>query len=89
VPTRTSASVLVECHAAGRTGIFLLGEHAADRARERRIEIDDIKHALRGATAATLQDNGRWKVSGGLDLEGDAVTFIVMLERGLLIVTLF
>jgi hypothetical protein len=26
---------------------------------------------------------------GGSDLEGDAVTFVVMLERGLLIVTLF
>jgi hypothetical protein len=80
---------LAECHAAGRTGIFLLGEHAADRARERNIGKEDIRNALGGSTSATLQDNGRWYVSGGADLEGDAVNFAVSFERGLVIVTLF
>jgi hypothetical protein len=41
-----------------------LFEHAADRARERWIEIDDIEHALRGATAATLQDNAGGRSPG-------------------------
>jgi hypothetical protein len=89
MPPSTPAAVLAECHAAGRTGIFLLGEHAADRAQERNLDIDDIRNALRGSTAAALQDNGRWKVSGGSDLEGEPIAFIVQFERGLLIVTLF
>jgi hypothetical protein len=89
VAPKSPAAVLAECHAAGRTGIFLLGEHAADRARERNLDIDDIRNALRGSTAAKLQDNGRWKVSGGSDLEGEPVTFAVTVERGLVIVTLF
>jgi hypothetical protein len=67
----------------------MLGEHGADSARKRNIDIHDIKHALVGSTKAFLQPNGRWNVSGGSDLEGDPVTLIVNVERGLLIVTLY
>lgn len=90
VPSETPSRILAECHAAGKTGVFLLGEHAADRARDRNLGIDDIRHALTAATAATFQpNNSRWKVSGGADLEGVPVTFIVRLEGGLLVITLY
>jgi len=89
VPPSTPAVVLGECHAAGQTGIFLLGQHAADRARERHIDIDDIRNALRGATQATLQDNGRWYVTGGVDLDGVSVDMAVSVQRGFVVITLF
>jgi hypothetical protein len=89
VAPKTAAAVLNECDSAGRTGIFLLGEHAADRARERNISKDDIRNALMHSSSATLQENGRWYVSGGADLDGDPINFALSFERGLLIVTLF
>lgn len=89
VPSVTAASVLADCHAVGQTGAFILGDHARDRARERNIRFGDIKNALRSATEALLQDNGRWQVSGGVALDGVPITFIVTVFRGFVIVTLF
>jgi hypothetical protein len=80
---------LDECRAAGRTGVFLLSEHAADRARGRNISPGDLRNALEGATSATLQENGRWYVVGGEDLDGDPINLAVSFERGMVIVTLF
>jgi uncharacterized protein DUF4258 len=79
----TADEVLAECHAAGRAGIFILSDHALDRANERNIRREDIRNALSQAAAATLPDNGRWLVTGGADLDGDAVTLVIRLYRGL------
>ena len=49
----------------------------------------DVRNALAGATSATLQDNGRWEITGGVDLEGIPVTLVVKVFGGLLVVTLF
>jgi hypothetical protein len=81
--------VLAECHAAGRTGIFILDDHALQRADERQLRRKDIRKALAEATQAALQDNARWHVSGGTDLDGEPVTLVVKLYRGLVIITLF
>jgi hypothetical protein len=85
----TADHVLAECHAAGRTGIFVLGDHALERADERKIGRRDLRNALSEANQATLQDNGRWLIDGGNDLDGDPVTLVVAFYRGLVIVTLY
>lgn len=87
--TKTPAAILAECHAAGVSGIFMMSGHAMDRAEERNIGRKDVRKVLANATAATLQNNGRWAITGGEDLEGVAVTLIVQLVNGLLVVTLF
>jgi hypothetical protein len=85
----TADHVLAECHAAGRTGIFVLGDHALERANERKIGRRDLRNALSEATRAALQNNGRWLVTGGSGLDGDPVTLVVTVYRGLVIVTLY
>lgn len=80
---------MAECHTAGRSGIFILGDHALDRADERNLRREDIRNALSQANDAALQDNGRWLVTGGTDLDGDAVTLVIVLHRGVVVITLF
>jgi hypothetical protein len=66
-----------------------MSDHAMDRAEERSIGRKDVRNALTGATAATLQDNGRWSITGGVDLDGVTVTLVVKVVGGILVVTLF
>lgn len=73
----------------GASGVFILGPHALLRARQGNIRPLDIRNALTGATAATLQDNDRMVGHGGVDLQGVPVTLIVSFYRGFLIVTLY
>lgn len=49
---------------------------------------DDVRHALTTATACTVAADDRWKV-GGVDLEGDALTAVVAIENGVIVVTVF
>ena len=60
-----------------------------NRADERNIGRKDVRNALSGAMAATLQDNGRWYITGGVDLEGVSVALVVKVVGGLLVITLF
>jgi hypothetical protein len=48
-----------------------------------------VRNALTEASSAALQNNGRWLVTGGTDLDGDPVTLVVTFYRGLVIVTLY
>jgi hypothetical protein len=49
---------------------------------------EDALHALAQAAACTEAESGRWRVTGN-DLDGDELTAIVVLENGVLVVTLF
>jgi hypothetical protein len=90
VPQHTPEFILAECHVAGKTGIFLFHGHALDRRGQRKIGRLDVRSALGGATTAEFQpDNGRWKVTGGADLDGVPVSVIVVYARGLLVITVF
>lgn len=70
---------------AGRLRIEL---HARQRMRERGASFADVKHALAGAQRCRLQENGRWRVDGE-DLDGDELTAVVVLESGVVVVTVF
>ncbi len=61
--------------------------HAWDRMDERGIAERDVLHVL-GSASCVAQANGTWKVPS-MDTAGDALTAVVVLEDGVLVVTLF
>ncbi len=56
--------------------------------RERGMTDRDLRRALMTATSCRLQPNGRWRVVSA-DLDGDAVDMIVVIDDGVIVVTLF
>lgn len=89
-PLHTPEFILAECIIAGTTGIFLFGGHALDRRGQRKLSRADVRNALAGATQAEFQtDKGRWKVTGGVDLDGEPVAIVVVFERGIIVITVF
>ena len=67
--------------------IVIARGHPGERAQERtRYQYGDIHAALSNAKSAKLQENGRWRVRGQ-DLDGDDLTIIVIIENGLIVVT--
>lgn len=72
------------------SGISIIGEHARDRMEERNIRRGDLLNALSGATTATFQpDKGRWKSSGGTDRDGDPLDMAIVMENGIVVITVF
>jgi hypothetical protein len=49
---------------------------------------EDVEHALREATGCEAEPEDRWKVQGA-DRDGDELTVVVVLEAGVLVVTVF
>ena len=71
--------------AAGR---IQLSSHARARCRERGLLFADVQAALSKAHGCREQDDGRWRVVGD-DLGGDELTAVVVLDDGVLVVTVF
>lgn len=70
-------------------GRILLTRHARERMRERGTRWKDVRHAL--ANAAACSDGnapGRWIIRSA-DLDGDAMTLVVGLQDGVVVVTLY
>jgi len=53
-----------------------------------RVRLDWRQRGCRRAKAV-LRENGRWVVTGGTDLDGEAVTLVVKLYGGRVIITLY
>jgi hypothetical protein len=49
----------------------------------------DVKNALVTGTTCVPEGHAKWRVSGGDDLESEPLTVVVVLEDGVLVVTLF
>ena len=62
--------------------------HGVPRMRERGASFQDLRHGLLVATACAVQPNGRWRLAT-VDLDGDELTLIVLVEDGVLVITLF
>ncbi len=62
---------------AGRDGTVHVSGHARDN--DDAVMVEDIQNALATAWAFTLQDNGRWRVTGK-DLDGNDLTVIVLID---------
>ncbi len=56
--------------------------------RQRGVQPRDVRHALSTAQACRRQDNDRWRVDS-IDLSGDELTVVVVIEEGVLVVTVF
>jgi len=64
------------------------GRHARERMQQRGAGREDVRHALVTATSCEARPEDRWKVAG-VDTAGDELTAIVVLEDGVVVVTLF
>lgn len=67
--------------------IRVLG-HARDRMSQRGVTYADLPHALMNARDCEEGANGRWKVCS-TDVSGEDLTVVLLIQTGLLIVTVF
>lgn len=80
------SDALKEARLVGGLGQFGLSRHAIERMRERNVTRRDIGKALQSATAAAL-DGERWCLTGGIDLDGDNLTVVIVFTGPGLVVT--
>jgi uncharacterized protein DUF4258 len=86
----TDAEALAAIWRMVRRGDIVFTRHAQDRMDERDASTDDVCNALLTAKGAAHEpQRDRWKVSGGTDLEGDALKVVVAIEADVIVVTLF
>jgi hypothetical protein len=62
--------------------------HARQRAALRGATVGHVLHALRNAAVCERGEGNRWKATGP-DLDGDDLTAVVVIEDGLVVVTVF
>lgn len=85
-----AADALEEARRAGATRRFVVSLHARQRQGTRSVQLGDIAAALASARSATYQaDRETWRIDGGLDLDGDELTVIVVFEDGVVVVTVY
>jgi hypothetical protein len=84
----TPAEALADVQGYASANRIRVEGHALQRMRERGVAVRDLRHALANATGCARADKGRWRVEGP-DLAGDEVTAIVVLEDGVIVVTVF
>ena len=83
-----SNTVLEDIRGYTRAGRVRFTPHAYFRMRTRHVRHDDAFHALENVFSCVALENDRWRVEGP-DLEGDALTLIVVVESGVLVITLY
>ncbi len=75
---------------AARYGRVILSRHAQDEAENANVQAMDIENAIRTATAAVPQENEKYRLEGGTDLDGGALTVVVReIQPGLFVITVF
>ena len=62
--------------------------HGVKRMRERGVSFRDLKHALMVGTRCSVQPDGRWRLVSQ-DLDGEALTLILFVDDGVLVITIF
>ncbi len=65
-----------------------IAPHAWERMAERGVRYEDMRHALANARSCKAQDEERWKVFGA-DIDGDDLVLIVVLDAGVIVVTVY
>lgn len=71
-----------------RAGRVVPTEHARRRMRERSISWADLVAALARAGLCAALPGEKWRITG-LDRSGDEMTSVVVLDEGVLVVTVF
>jgi hypothetical protein len=80
--------VLQQVRGLARANRIVLSAHAAERMRSRRVQYGDVRHALVHAMRASPSEGDRWRVEGP-DLDGDDLSVVLVLEDGIIVVTVF
>ena len=84
----TPVEALADIHGYARAGRVEFTRHAFVRARQRRVRVDEVVEALAYAWACRSEEGDKWRASC-VDADGDLLEVIVLIEDGLLVVTLF
>jgi hypothetical protein len=85
------AEALREIRRVARTGLIILSPHAQRRMQTRNVRFSDVRHALQNATTvkrSTPDHASDWTATGP-DLSGDELTAALILQGGVLVVTVY
>lgn len=82
------ADALANIRGYARAGRVEFTDHAVKRARQGRVRIGEIVQALAYAYECRLEEGEKWRALCR-DQDGDLLEAIVVIEDGLLVVTLF
>jgi len=83
-----AAAALIEIRGYAAANRIRISRHAWERMAERGAQYEDVRHALATARRCRAQENDRWKVSG-VDRGEDELTLIVVIEAGVVVVTVY
>jgi len=86
--TPAESRALADVRAFASVGRIEVSPHAARRMRERNVIWEDVQCALAGAKCCRAEPSDRWRIDG-LDTAGDELVAIVVLEDGVVVVTVF
>jgi len=84
----TAAEALADVRGYAQAGRIQFWHHAERRMEERGVFYRDVQSALQNAVRCSALPEERWKVWGP-DASGDELTLVVLLEDGVVVVTLF
>ncbi len=87
--TAEEAQALADARGLALAGRITLSHHAELRMEERGASFPDVRQALVTATDCRAEPAARWRIEGGHDCDGDALTMIVTFEGSVVVVTLF
>lgn len=86
--TKAEQTVLADVRGYAAAGRISLTTHARARMVQRNVKPGDVRVALVSAVSCKGQADGKWKETGP-DMDGDALDLVVVLEAGVLVVTVF
>lgn len=74
-----------------RTGLIILSRHAQSRMQKRNVRFSDVRYALRNVTTVkrSASDHASDWIATGPDLDGEELTAAVILQGGVLVVTVY
>jgi len=84
----TPSEALQDIRGYALAGRIEISPHARGSMRKRGAVFADVRHALATATACRAEPRDRWRVDS-VDCEGDSLTVVVVLEGGVVVVTVF
>ncbi|MFH2007590.1 MAG: DUF4258 domain-containing protein [bacterium] len=87
--TAEEAQALADAYGFASAGRIVMSRHAEARMEERGASFADVRQALVSATSCHAQPDERWRIEGGCDGDGDALTVVVTFEGSVVVVTLF
>jgi hypothetical protein len=84
----TPSEALTEVRGYAGAGRIRLTRHAERRMEDRGVVFRDVRSALMNAGQCSALPEERWKVWGP-DTSGDELTLVILLEDGVIVVTMF